>query len=75
MVIEKRYYVIQNEDGFFKPNGWSEGYPVFVEDFENCKRYGSEELAKEFLKGKYATEQFKDKFIGATVRKITMLIE
>lgn len=61
-----------------RPDSWQGtfGLPfTFVEDFENCKRYGSEELVKEFLKGKYATEQFKDKFIGATVRKIIMLIE
>lgn len=75
MAIIKRYYVIQSKDGYFKPDNWSGGYPEFIDDFENCERYSSEELANKFLKSKYVAEQFKEGFKEARVRKITVTVE
>lgn len=69
---EKTYYVIQNKEGkFFTLDDSSGGYPVFVNDFEFCEKYDSEKSANNFLNGKYVTEQFATKFIGAKVRKVT----
>lgn len=70
-MTEKIYYVIQNKKGkFFTPDKLSGGYPEFVDDFEFCKKYNSEDSANNFLNSKYATEQFTKEFIGARVRKI-----
>lgn len=70
-MTEKIYYVIQNKKGkFFTLDDLSGGYPAFVDDFEFCEKYNSEDSANNFLNSKYATEQFTKEFIGARVRKI-----
>lgn len=70
-MTEKIYYVIQNKKGkFFTLDNLSGGYPAFVDDFEFCEKYNSEDTANNFLNSKYATEQFTKEFIGARVRKI-----
>lgn len=70
-MTEKIYYVIQNKKGkFFTLDDLSGGYPAFVDDFEFCEKYNSENSANNFLNSKYATEQFTKEFIGARVRKI-----
>lgn len=70
-MTEKIYYVIQNKKGkFFTLDNLSGGYPAFVDDFEFCEKYNSEDTVNNFLNSKYATEQFTKEFIGARVRKI-----
>lgn len=70
-MTEKIYYVIQDKKGkFFTPDNLTGGYPAFVDNFESCKKYNSEDSANNFLNSKYATEQFTKEFIGARVRKV-----
>lgn len=70
---KKKYYVIQNKQGmFFKIDNWTGGYPSFIDDFEHCEKYESEDIAKAFLRGKYATEMFAKEFDGARVRTVEL---
>ena len=72
-MTEKIYYVIQNKEGkFFVLDNLSGGYPMFVDDFEFCRKYDSEESANNLLNRRYATEQFAKEFVGARVRKVEM---
>ena len=76
MAIAKKYYVIQNKDGkFFKADNLSGGYPLFIDDFECCEKYGSEENANRFLNSGYAKEQFVKDFIDAKVRKVLITVQ
>ena len=71
----RMYYVIQNKEGnFFKSDNASGGYPCFIDNFEFCEKFNSEEFAQNFLNGKYATEMFKEEFDGCVVKKVEMRI-
>lgn len=73
---KKEYYVVQNEEGkFFKIDNISGGYPCFIKDFEFCEKYNSRQFAENFLKGKYATEMFPDKFKNCVVKRVLMIVE
>lgn len=75
-MTEKIYYIIQNKEGnFFEIDNMSGGYPSFINDFECCEKYRSEEFANDFLNGKYATEMFPKEFDGARVRKVVMTLQ
>ena len=75
-MTKKIYYVIQNKEGkFFIPDSLSGGYPEFVDDFEFCRKYASEEDANNFLNRKYVTEQFVKEFMGAKVRKVEISLK
>ena len=72
----KKYYVIQNEKGaFFKIDNNNGGYALFIDDFEFCEKFNSEEFAKDFLKGNYATKMFRDKFKNCIVKTVIMTLE
>jgi hypothetical protein len=72
----KEYYVIQNSKGkFFKVDNVSGGYPIFINDFEFCEKYNSKQFAEDFLKGKYATELFKNEFKDCVVKTVKMILE
>lgn len=73
---KKEYYVIQNSNGkFFKVDNISGGYPVFIDDFECCKRFNSMGHAKNFLAKDYATKLFKETFKDCVVRKVKIVLE
>ena len=75
-MTRKEYYVIQSKEGrFFKVDNASGGYPYFIDDFEFCEKYNSEEFVKNFLNGEYVTRMFKKEFEGCVARKVTMTIE
>ena len=57
---------------FFKIDNWSGGSPRFIDDFEHCEKYESEDIAKAFLHGRYASEMFAQKFDGARVRTVEL---
>ena len=48
-VINKEYYVIQNEEGkFFEYDKSSGGYPYFSDSIECCEKYKTKQAAESF---------------------------
>lgn len=73
-MIIKEYYVIQNSEGkFFKPDSLTGGYPCFTDDIENCEKYNTEQIAKDFLESDYAA-MFKNEFMYCNIKKVTVTI-
>lgn len=76
IMIRREYYVIQNKEGkFFKFDNTRGGCPLFIEDFEFCEKYYSEQFVKNFIASKYVTERFKEEFENCAIRKVVMTLE
>lgn len=75
-VINKEYYVIQNEEGkFFVYDKSSGGYPYFSDSMECCEKYKTKQAAESFLyTSEYANRMFVKEFMTCVIRKVTITI-
>ena len=72
----KEYNVIQNSNGkFLKIDESLGGYPCFVDDFKFCEKYRTRQFAENFLKSRYATQQFQKELADCTVKTVKMILK
>lgn len=74
-MVSLGYYVIQNREGkFFKLNSNFLGPPKFIDDFVDCHKFRSRQLAEDFMKDTYVTKIYKDEFRNCVLRRVNLIL-